>query len=745
MDLLDDEARVDEVGFFAQLSPALAELQPIRDAAARGDWEAARQALVRHFLERTDPCWTFDWRDPTRRLSRFVDRSHTWGTAQLASLRERTDALLADQFVDGAGTHHDISDLGTFLATGLRYGEQAQYITMFIWAMDLGEMHARTRDSVYAHKFCDLFIAYDDSFPRVVTNRDPDHSWLDETIPPTWHEMFVGKAAVHLLSTLYTGLLHDPCVEVDVAYRLIRKLWFHAAQFTRFTQIRSYRHHNHHWYERGTCAFVLGLMLPEFDGFARMCERGRQVINDHLERDFLGDGTYREHSTSYQSSTLAVDLLFPWTVAHANQVHLVDERNLAVVGSWLGWYASMTQPNGELPPIGDGFGPKSIGRLGRGAILTADPSLKGFVQSLSGCATADPDGSSRDNALGLEDSLLADWARLPAGRAGFASAVFEEGGWIALRDSWDRGAMYCAMSAISSPHGRNHGHWDLLHFTLFARGQSLLADPASWIYNGYYTAERRGYLYSMTSHNVLTIDDDPLISKRQLYSMWTGDVPSCRVEAKALHEMVDVVSGSHDAYAPQRHTRDIYLVKRRYLLVLDHVTSADPDWVHTYRRLLHFDFGVEVVAQNHGLAARCGDAALACVPVADGGVSLNSFRDGYLERERRNLGHRELPWVTEVKSEQAGSTVMAMLFYPHSAADSPRVSITRIPVSSEGQPLDPSVAVAYEIVTPRGRDTICRNYAAPEEIALAGVATTAPVWVELSGSEWSGPIDLQPC
>lgn len=742
MPILDDEAAVDDAGFFAQLSRDLPDLAPVHDAADRGDWPRARQLLAHYFRTRAQPRWTFDWRGPGQ-LDRFVDRSHMWGCPQLAPLQERADALLVNEFVDGAGVHHDISDLPAFLQ-GLRFGEQAQYITMFIWAMDLGEMYARTADNRYAQAFAGLFVACDDAFPRVVTNHDPDHPWLDETIPPTWHEMFVGKAAIHLLSVFYSGMLDDPAVGTDVVFRVIRKLWFHAAQFTRFTDVRSFKHFNHHWYERGTCPFVLGIMLPEFAGFPQMFERGREVINDHLQRDFFDDGTYREHSVSYQSSTLAVDLLFPWSVAHANGVPLVDECNLPVVQSWLAWYAGMTQPDGELPAIGDAYGARSINRLACAAALAGDATLKGFVVSLAEYATPDPNGSTRDNALGLQDTLLPAWEALAAAPSATASVVFPQGGWAALRDGGDRNATYCALSAINSPDGRNHGHWDLLHFTFFARGRSLLADPASWIYNGYYNAERRGYMYSMAAHNILTIDDDQLLSKRQLSPIWTGDVPSCSIRASALTDRIDFVSASHDAYAPQRHTREIFFVKQRYVVVLDHITSADTDWIHTYRRLLHFDFDVDVQQRDGHLLAQCGDAALSCVPQADGDVQLTTRRDDYLEPERRKLGCSELPWITEVRSEQAGSTVMAMLLHPHAAGTDPPLSIDRVPVSSEGVQQHPSAAVAYRVVTPHGTDIICRNFGAAE-VHFDNVSTAAPIWASLSADTspgWSGAIWL---
>ena len=87
------------------------------------------------------------------------------------------------------------------------------------------------------------------------------------------------------------------------------------------------------------------------------------------------------------------------------------------------------------------------------------------------------------------------------------------------------------------------------------------------------------------------------------------------------------VSAHHDAYTPHRHTRDLFLIKHRYVLVLDHVTSQDTDWIHTYRRLLHFDFGVEVAVQGQRLEAHCDGTALTCIATADGGESIKIWRE----------------------------------------------------------------------------------------------------------------------
>ncbi|MDP6775266.1 MAG: heparinase II/III family protein, partial [Candidatus Latescibacteria bacterium] len=369
MGILDDEGSASDADFFSQIRLDRTGLEAVREAAAAGSWPQASEELARYFLQRKAPRWYFDWRFRTEPVTAHWDRRHTWGTPQLVPLAERTNALLEDVFVDGNGGRHDVSDMERFIASKPRHGEKSQHVTMFIWATDLGVMYARTRDSRYARKLVELFRAYNRAFPRRVTNTNPENPWLDESHPPGWHEMFVGKAAMHMVATLYTGILHDPSVTLGDVYILIKKLWFYAAQFTRFTKVETYKHYNHHWYERGACPFMLGLMFPEFEGFEAMRERGREVINQHLELDFFDDGSYLEHSTCYNAGTMGADLLVPWTCAFANDFPLIKPENLGHVRSWLSWCAGLTRPDGVLPAIGDEFDSTPLNRLGRGAVL----------------------------------------------------------------------------------------------------------------------------------------------------------------------------------------------------------------------------------------------------------------------------------------------------------------------------------------------------------------------------------------
>ncbi|MBN1352258.1 alginate lyase family protein [candidate division KSB1 bacterium] len=732
MNILDDERRITDLDFFAHLRSDLPALADVHHALKKTGLADAREMFVEYFLKRKEPRWYFDWRFRKEPVTEFWDRSHTWGTPQLVPHEKRIQSLMQDVFTDSSGKKHDISDMTRMDPLVLRHGEKGQHIAMFIWASDLGEMYARTHDERYPQKLIRLLREYDRAFPRKVTEFDPDSPWLERTDLPWWHLMFIGKAVHNMLITLYTGILHHPVVQPDDIFLFFKKLWFYAAQFTRFTRKGEYRHFNHHWYEWGTCPFMFGQMFPEFKGFSDMRDWGREVINMHLERDFFDDGTYLEHSTCYNAGTLGINLLIPWAVAAANNIPLVESNNIARVRSWLGWVAGMTRPDGVLPSIGDEFDKYAMNTLARSAALLKEPALKGVAQiALNTLKKLDsPARAFGFPEFGIEECLRAKWDKLPAVDPEFTSAVFPDGGWVVLRDGWDEKSMYLALSAINPPLGKNHGHWDLLSFLAFARGHSFITDPASWIYNGYYTAERRGYLYSMESHNVLTIDDDPLISKRDLYPIWTGEVPKCTIEEYHLGEKIDFVSAWHDGYAPQRHTREILFVKNNYWLIIDHISNPDSDWLHTYRRRLHFDFDVAVEAGNSQLLARAGDSTLTIMPLPSDEPQIRMWRDDFLEPERQKLGFSSFPWVAEIRSESSGPVVLAMLIFPQSAGlDAAPLKFRCLEVIKDCVRIPSWKAIALEIETPNSRDFYYRAFENPGSSRFGNCETSERIWL----------------
>lgn len=482
MNILDDERKLSDNQFLSQIRDDFSGLEDCRTAANQGNLKDARSAFVLHFLNRSEPKWYFDWRNGRKPKLPSWDRRFTWGTPQIASLEERAAALLRNRFIDCNGESHDISNLETFPKYKLRQSLRSLQIICFIWAADLGEMYARTHDTRYAQKLAEIFEDFHRAFYMTVAVSDPDSLYLNDRVLPPWHWMNVGKAVGNMLIALYTGVLGDPVMKEHIVFLFLKKLWLYAAQFTRLTNVESYRRGNMHWYVRGACPFTFGMMLPEFCGFEEMRERGREVINLHMERDFLEDHTYFEHSISYSSAALGWDTLMPMISAYANRYKLLEDAHSEVLTHWLTWFASMTRPDGVLPAIGDEYESPAFQILARGAALLKDESLRGATEV----------AGNAHGQLDIEEVLADAYAALSPRLKAISSSVFPEGGWVALRSPIGETPMYLNMSAIRPPLGHAHGHWDLLSFQVFARGRSYIADPASRIYPGHFTGSKLG-------------------------------------------------------------------------------------------------------------------------------------------------------------------------------------------------------------------------------------------------------------
>jgi hypothetical protein len=671
-----DELKITDDDVFGSLRPEVDGLSDCIRTWKKRDIAGARAGFVEYFMNRKKPVWTFDWRDRGDCVQDpFEDNNR--GTQFSVTPMERSKALLENVVVDAHGGHTSIDDLDAIPENILEHGAAFSFVIVnHHWVSELAEAWARTRDERYAEKLVELLHRFEARWPLRVTVPEPKPAWYNQESKPPWAIMPIGKTARNFLDALYTGVLSSSAFSADDRFLFLKTLWFFAFQFTWFTGKIPFEQANHHLFEVGCIPFLMGTMLHEFNGFPEMQIDGAKVINQHLQHDFLPSGAYMEHSTSYCLATMWMYTL-PWTIARANDYRLIKPENRTVLKKWMGWLADVTRPDGVIGHIGDGK-PRSVKRyLENAAALCADAEAKGLRCAL-------PYGSGLEISRSLHGDYRSCETHLPPVR----SAVYEDKAWIVLRDGWHGpDASHFLMSAPRPPY--NHGHWDMGHFVLFTRGQSFIGDPASHIYNGYYDAERRGYLYSMGAHNVLTVDDDELMPKRSLYPIWTGNPPPCTVAAWHLGQEVDFVTIYHDGYAPKRHVREVLFKKHAYWLVLDYLTPDEPGtqpqcWVHTIRRFIHFSFGVTAALENGIAVARSGREALMIVPAGMRAPDLNICKDRILEPERKELGAAELPDVLEIRNKVLGPAVMALLIYPYRADKKPDVSPQVTVLNTEG-------------------------------------------------------------
>ena len=675
------ELQVTDADVFENLRGEVEGLASCREAWEGGDTPAARAALVDHFMDRREPAWPFDWRGLDGPVTETSDQANV-------SAETRARALLDDVIVDSKAQRTSIRDFDNIPKRMFNYGSPFMFELMnHTWCLTFAQAWARTRDERYAEKLVEYLRVMRERCPLIVTSPEPRPGFFAPDSQLKWPIMCIGKTARAFLDALYTGVLSSPAFSTDDRFLFIKTLWFYAFQHTWYTGKLPFAHANHHFFEVGMMPFILGVALPEFKGFPEMREAGARCMNEHVRRDFMPSGAYIEHSTAY--TIYSMNMYFtPWQIARINGLPLFDAESAQVIEKWMGWLVDIVRPDGFAPLVGDGHEFAPIAALENAAALCGSAEAKALREALWEAPPRLP-GALREDYEACGESM-------PERQ----SVVYEDKGWIILRDGWlGDEASHFVMSAPRPPF--NHGHWDMGSFVLYARGRPFIGDPAGEIYNGYHDAERRGYLYSMGAHNVLTVDDDELISKRALYPIWTGKPPTCVIAGWRMGDDADFVTIYHDGYSregflPNRHVREVLFRKHAYWVILDHLTEGGPaGWIHTIRRFAHFCFGVSARVHDGVVTAANEGEALTIVPSEAADTEMIVSKDCMLEPERERFGADELPDVLELRHKTPRPAVMAFLIYPHSADEAPRLSV---------EVLDPCAPARIRIETPLGID-----------------------------------------
>jgi len=689
---LRDELKVTDDDVFGNLRPEIGDLTDCLAAWRAMDLPAARAALVEYFMNRKQPKWLFDWRERTDCITDTYDNVSRGSSRAPSPL---ADALL-DNIVPHKGGRTSLDDLDAIPDSELQHGMPfVVVVERHAWVADLAEAWARTRNERYAEKIVELLHRLRRKWPLRVTmpETNPLYYYYNDAGLPQYHIMAIGKTCRNMLDALYIGVLSSNAFSTDDRFLFLQTLWFYAYQHTLFTGKFPFMNANHHLFEKGMNPFVLGTLLPEFRKFPEMQADGAKIINEHVRHDFMPSGCYMEHSTSYVIATLKLMYFFAWQVAAINGYALMEAESVSVLKRCTKWLLDMTRPDGLIPCIGDGADSESAWMLENAAALCADTGAKALRHLVSAAP------------IGLPSALRKRFDAYNESLPEPASAVYEDKGWISLRDGW-RGpeSSHLVMSAVRPP--INHCHWDMGHFVLFTRGRSFIGDPASGIYGGHRDLERKGYLLSMESHNVLTLDGDTILPKRIVGSRWPVDPTPCTVAAWHLGRESDFATVYHDGYElqgypPFRHVREVMFRKHGYWLILDFLREGGPPgWIHTVRRFIHFSSGVKAEARDAFVVATSGEEAITILPAGATDPELDIWKDRILEPERQRCGAEELPDVLQIKNKVDGSSAMAFLIYPHAAGEAPELSLTL-----HGNALGGRGPVRVEIKTPETTDT----------------------------------------
>ncbi|MBA2482554.1 MAG: heparinase II/III family protein, partial [Planctomycetes bacterium] len=260
-----------------------------------------------------------------------------------------------------------------------------------------------------------------------------------------------------------------------------------------------------------------------------------------------------------------------------------------------------------------------------------------------------------------------------------ASKRYPQGGYTFFRDSWDAKGDYLAVSHFSEGLIGGHAHWDMMSCILHTQGETLLGDPASWLYFDKrffgHTGQvktpgvdlsqyHRGYSYSVQAHSCLVVNDDTLkpLPAMSHNTFWGGFPPVVPTGLFQAGGPIEVLEAWHDANAPRRHRRFVVHLVGLGFAYVDILTRKGFNLApHQYSQLFHFDGDVAIGPEEpaHGQIVRAwkNEASCMIVPGREAQTQWETWRDGYLEGVYGVSERGELPWVAQLSRRLRGPAV----------------------------------------------------------------------------------------
>ncbi len=284
---------------------------------------------------------------------------------------------------------------------------------------------------------------------------------------------------------------------------------------------------------------------------AEWVTRGRRLLDEQIQDQFLGDGWYAQHSFYYMRVALDQALLAQRALEQAGQ-SLAKPSIIRLEAAFQLLAMLVDAESGEVPNFGANDGSR-VSPISSSAYRDFRPLL-----TLASLVL----GSSLPADIPADSEVLA-WVggKLPPRTSPRADGVYRgtEGGWLTIRH---RGVV--AFLRAGEFHHRP-SHLDLLHLNVSVDGREIIVDPGSYAYNAP-TPWKNGLAVGRV-HNGPVLDDQEPASNvhRFLWSDW----PSSRIVG--VETSADGVLAV--AEIPGRVRRDL-LIRRDEVTVTDTVLDA---------------------------------------------------------------------------------------------------------------------------------------------------------------------------
>ena len=446
------------------------------------------------------------------------------------------------------------------------------------------------------------------------------------------------------------------------------------------------------------------MQFPFFADQRTWLDYGKSSFEKNVMRDVHPDGKEAEDAPGYVCFAYNAML---GTLMALDDAHVsVDPEVRARLNKTQDYLAAVTQPDGNMPAIGD---------WGGGAAYPLPKAQEYFKR---------------------EDIKYV----LKKGKEGKmpekASVNFPQGQWSIMRSAYDEKPYENARHLVFKSSFGAHGHEDVLGITNYAYGRELLIDP------GIRSYERADVeLYPQTSyHNTVCID-----GRSQSHS-------DGKTERWVSNAGLDYVRGSHHGYKDLTHIRGIVFVKPDYWIVLDEVEGEGE---HTYDQNWHFaeDAGIaeDLVTkavhtsypkpdkEKEKEAGFSKEGQLLMVPVDPESVKSEAT-EFYIATSR--MGSKEPIKSKGWRYSKSGAPPVwfGLVLYPYNGAQAPAVTVKRLAV--EGSPAGVTAlkvcagdSADYVIVSRKGAQAVSipgEGLAVDAEVAV--IRTKAGKPLRLSGA-----------
>ncbi len=533
-------------------------------------------------------------------------------------------------------------------------------------------------------------------------------SWLDANPPllgTNWASML--EVAFRSLSWLWAlELFTGAAAAADGAPWLVDLLLALDRQLTHVEHnLSHYFSPNTHLTGEALALYVAGLALPELRASARRTAIGRDVLLAEIDRQLGADGGHAELSGHYHRYSTDFYLLAANVARRAGDPAAPAFADAA--RRQARFLRTISDDRGRRPAFGDDDGGQLFPMCGR------------------------PPDDCRDT-LAIAASLLGE----PGLRIG---SVPEEAYWMCGGDAagdpaaaepaaWPSAALRSSGYFVSrSPRGDHlifdagrhgylnggHAHADALSLTLQVAGLPLLIDPGTATYT--MDPALRDRFRSSAMHNTVALDGRPQSEPRGAFHWRT------RAHAQApiwqSSDGWDYVEGTHDGYAPHRHTRGILAIHGVGWWIVDHVLGTGAAGIAPYWHI-HPSWGCSLAADGRvcrlegpaAVLALASSAPLELLAPGSHPLAFHSPAYGMVEPApvARGLITAPLP-----------ATVAA--FVPASPDMTPGLAIEQLPVEEAPGPAWHAAAFAV-----RWTDGVVTLIAAVERSGIAGGSASAP-------------------